>query len=117
MDEKTGEALDRFCAADDPELLRRDAPELLVSNFASYGIDLLDGEDAERLQAAWDGGGAGALWRLRTALSLHGLAELSPRLRSGLWFVTFIATPGSFATWPTIPHSSVSGSARQASTG
>ncbi len=54
MDETTGEALDRFCAGEDPEFLRRDAAELLVSNFASYGIDLLDGDDAERLQAAWD---------------------------------------------------------------
>lgn len=54
MSEATGDVLDRFCAGDDPEGMRRDAAELLVSNFASYGIDLLDGEDAERLQAAWD---------------------------------------------------------------
>jgi hypothetical protein len=55
--ETTGELLDRFCAGDDPEHLRRDAAELLVANFASYGIELLDGEDAERLQAAWDENG------------------------------------------------------------
>lgn len=57
MSEATGDLLDRFCVGDDPEFLRRDAAELLVSNFASYGIDLLDGEDAERLQAAWDENG------------------------------------------------------------
>lgn len=54
MSEATGDVLDRFCAGDDPEFLRRDAAELLVSNFASYGIELLDAADAERLQAAWD---------------------------------------------------------------
>lgn len=54
MDEATGESLDRFCAGEDPEGLRRDAAELLVSSFASYGIDLLDADDAERLQAAWN---------------------------------------------------------------
>lgn len=57
MSETTGEVLDRFFGGDDSEYLRRDAADLLVSSFAGYGIDLLDGDDAERLQAAWDGDG------------------------------------------------------------
>lgn len=54
MGEATGDALDRYCAGADPKRLRRDAAELLVSSFASYGHESLDGDEADQLQAAWD---------------------------------------------------------------